>query len=229
LAVTPNTDEAFLREVDEELRRDRLVWFWRSYGRWTIAAIIVALLAFGGFLYWTHARNAAREAEAVKMQDAVDALSSSNLAKAKGPVDALAASSSPGNRGIAKMLQADLLLHANNAKGAAAKFAEVANDTTIGKPIRDLALIRQTNAEYDTLAPQAVVDRLKPLTAKDSAWLGSAGEMVALAYIRLNKPQDARAMFKTIAEAEDVPDSIRQRAVQMENVLGEGATDQKGK
>jgi hypothetical protein len=229
LAVTPKTDEAFLREVDEELRRDRLVRFWRNYGRWTIIAIGVALVVFAGALYWMQNRGAAREAEAVKLQDAVDALTANNAAKAQGPIDTLASSSSPGNRGTAKMLQADALLRANDNKGAAAKFAEVANDTAIGKPIRDLALIRQTNAEYDSLAPQAVIDRLQPLTAKDSAWLGSAGEMVALAYLRLNKPQEARAMFKTIAEAEDVPDSIRQRAVQMENVLSQGATDQKGK
>jgi len=229
LAVTPNTDEAFLREVDEELRRDRLVRFWHAYGRWTLAAIVVALLAFAGFLYWTHTSNVAKEAEQVHMQDVVDDLSAGNAAKAKPLLDTLAASSAPGNRGVAKMIQADALLRANDVKRAAAKFAEVAGDDAVGKPIRDLALIRQTSAEYDTLAPQAVIDRLKPLAVKDSAWLGSAGEMVALAYLRLNKPQDARAMFKTIAEADDVPDSIRQRAVQMENVLEQGATDQKGK
>lgn len=229
MAVTPNTDQTFLREVDDELRRDRLVRFWRAYGRWTIVAIITLLAAFGGFLYWTHARNVAREAEAVKLQDAVDALTSNNAAKAKAPVDALAGSSTPGNRGIARMIQADTLLRAGDSKGAAAKFAEVAGDTAIGQPIRDLALIRQTGVEYDALAPQAIIDRLQSLAAKDSPWLGSAGEMVALAYIRLNKPQEARAMFKTIAEADEVPDSIRQRAVQMESVLGEGTTDQKGK
>jgi hypothetical protein len=229
LAVTPKTDEAFLREVDEELRRDRLVNFWHDYGRWTIGAIVAALLIFGGVLYWRYASNTAIEAEAVKMQDAVDALSTGNAAKAKGPIDALATSSSPGNRGTAKMLQADQLLQANNAKGAAAKFAEVAGDTTIGKPMRDLALIRQTAVEFDTLPPQTVVDRMKPLTVKDSAWVGSAGEMVALAYIRLNKTAEARAMFKTIAETDGVPDSIRQRAVQMVSALSDGATDQKGK
>jgi hypothetical protein len=127
------------------------------------------------------------------------------------------------------MLQADQLLQANNAKGAAAKFAEVAGDTAIGKPIRDLALIRQTVIEFDTLPPQTVIDRMKPLAVKDSAWVGSAGEMVALAYLRLNKSAEAQAMFKTIAETDGVPDSIRQRAVQMVNAVSDGATDQKGK
>ena len=31
MAVTPHTDEAFLREVDEELRRDQLTSFWTRY------------------------------------------------------------------------------------------------------------------------------------------------------------------------------------------------------
>ena len=229
MAVTPNTDQAFLREVDEELRRDRLIRFWRNYGWWTVGAIVLALAVFAGVLFWNHSRDAARAAESVKLQDGIDALSAANTAKAKPLIDTLAASSTPGNRGVAKLLQADALLRAGDVKGAAAKFAEVAGDTRIGQPIRDLALIRQTAAEYDALAPQAVIDRLKPLTAKDSAWLGSAGEMVAVAYLRLNKPEDARGMFKTIAESDDVPDPIRQRAVQMENVLGQGATDQKGK
>ena len=53
--------------------------------------------------------------------------------------------------------------------------------------------------------------------------------MVAMAYLRLNKPNDARAMFKTIAETETVPDSIRQRAVQGVDAVDVGAADQKGK
>ena len=38
LAVPPNTNEAFLREVDEELRRDQLVDVWRRYGTLAIVA-----------------------------------------------------------------------------------------------------------------------------------------------------------------------------------------------
>ena len=229
MAVTPKTDEAFLREVDDELRRERVVHYWRDYGRWTLVAIVVALLLFAGFLYWRHSANVAREAEAVRMQDAVDALNAGDKTKAKTAIDALATSGAPGNRGTAKMLQADQLLQAGDAKSAAAKFAEVAGDTAIGQPMRDLALVRQTAIEFDSLAPQAVIDRMKPLAVKDSAWIGSAGEMVAISYLRLNRASEAQAMFRTISESDGVPDSIRQRAVQMTNAANDGATDQKGK
>ena len=42
MAVTPHTDEAFLREVDEELRRDQLTSFWTRYGRWLVGGIGIA-------------------------------------------------------------------------------------------------------------------------------------------------------------------------------------------
>ena len=82
-----------------------------------------------------------------------------------------------------KFVQADILLNKQDLKGAAAKFAEVANDTSLPGEFRDLALLRQTAAEYDTLKPQAVVDRLRGLASKQSPWFGSAGELVAMAHL----------------------------------------------
>jgi hypothetical protein len=53
LAVTPDTpDEAFLREVDDDLRRERMENFAKTYGKWLIAAVVVFLIAVAGYLYW---------------------------------------------------------------------------------------------------------------------------------------------------------------------------------
>jgi hypothetical protein len=121
------------------------------------------------------------------------------------------------------------LLAAGKTKEAAAKYGEVAGDSSVGQPIRDLATIRQTHTEFDTLAPQVVIDRLKPLATSDSAWLGSAGEMIAMADLKLNRLAEARAMFKMIAESDKVPGSIRDRAVQATQALDTGTNVQKGK
>jgi hypothetical protein len=229
LAVTPNTDEAFLREVDEELRRDQIVGVWTSHGRLILGAIIAALVIFGAVLLWRYESNNRAEAQANKLQSAFDALAAGDAAKAKAPLAELDGASVPGYRAIAQMTEANQLVQAGKVKDGAAKFAAVAADASVGKPLRDYALVRQTNIEFDGLAPQAIINRMKPLATKDSAWLGSAGEMVAMAYLRLNKPDQARAMFKTITESENVPDSIRQRAVQGVDAVDVGTTDQKGK
>ncbi|MDB5714785.1 MAG: hypothetical protein JWO15_2182, partial [Sphingomonadales bacterium] len=59
MASTPPTNQAFLREVDDELRRDQFASVWQRWGRLIIVAIVVLLVALGGFLYWQ-----SRQAEA---------------------------------------------------------------------------------------------------------------------------------------------------------------------
>ena len=54
MALPPinTTEDSFLREVDEELRRDQLTGFWKRYGRWIIAGIGLGLAALAGWLVW---------------------------------------------------------------------------------------------------------------------------------------------------------------------------------
>ena len=85
---------------------------------------------------------------------------------------------------------------------------------------RDLALVRQTAAEYDTLKPEQVVARLKSLAIPGNAWFGSAGEMVGVAYMRMNKPDLAAATFKAMIADEQVPGTIRSRVIQLAGIYG---------
>ncbi|KQU53166.1 hypothetical protein ASG67_10105 [Sphingomonas sp. Leaf339] len=220
MALPPDTNVAFLREVDDEVRRDRLTNFWTKWGLWSIAGVVAALALLGGFLFWQHRSREAAGAEGEQLQTAFDALGQGQFDKAAAPLKTLAGSDAAGYRALAKFTQADLLLQKQDLKGAAAIFASVATDTGVGQPFRDLALIRQTAAEYDTLKPQTVVERMRPLAVPGNPWLGSAGEMMALAQIRLGQQAQAGQLFGRIARDEGVPDSLRQRAVQMAGVLG---------
>lgn len=220
LALTPQSNEAFLREVDEELRRDQVRDFGVRYGRLLLIAIVVGLAIFAGVLYWQHRQQEAAGIEGQRFGDALTALGAGNEAAAQKPLAELATSKLDGYRAGALFTQADILLQKDDLKGAAAKFAAVANDASLPRPFRDLALIRQTSAEYDTLKPQVVVSRLRGLAMKGQPWLGSAGEMVAVAYLRMNQPDRAGALFGEIARDETVPETLRQRAVQMASALG---------
>ncbi|MBB3911228.1 tetratricopeptide repeat protein [Sphingomonas desiccabilis] len=220
MALTPQNNQAFLREVDEELRRDQVASFGRRYGLWVAVAIVAVLAAFGGWIWWQHHQKEKAAEQGVLLQQAMDDLGASKVNAATGALAKLENSGSDGYRASAKFVQADILLNKQDLKGAAAKFAEVANDSSLPGEFRDLALLRQTAAEYDTLKPQAVVDRLRGLASKQSPWFGSAGEMVAIAYVRLGRRDLAGKMFGEMAQTESVPESIRQRAVQMASALG---------
>ena len=226
MAVTPNSNEAFLREVDDELRRDELAGFWEKWGRWVIGGIVGALAIFGGVLYWQQHTEDAAGVEGERLQAAFESIGTNNFGAAATPLAQIAGSQRAGYRALAMFTQGDVLLQKQDLKGAAAKFGQIAGDASLGKPFRDLALLRQTTAEYDALKPQVVIERLRPLAVPGNAWFGSAGELVAIAYARSGRRDLAGALFSQIARNDDVPDTIRQRAVQMAGVLGVDAVAQ---
>ena len=52
MAQPPDTiNETFLREVDENLRRDQLADFGKKYGNWIIAGLIIFLAAAGSVIF----------------------------------------------------------------------------------------------------------------------------------------------------------------------------------
>ena len=57
MAIKPVSNEAFYREVDEELRRDQLAGTWKRYG-WLIVGGVVLLLAIvGGVIWWQNEKR----------------------------------------------------------------------------------------------------------------------------------------------------------------------------
>ena len=224
MALPPDSStEVFMREVDDEVRRDRMAEFGRRWGVPIIGAVLLALAAFGAFLYWQHRQREAAGLEGERMQAAFDQLANTQVKQAEPGIAALATSGKGAYRALAKFTQADILLQRQDLRGAAQRFAEVAGDTSIAQPFRDLALVRQTAAEFDALRPQVVVERMRPLAVPGGAYLGSAGEMMAAAQLRLGQRAAAAQMFSRISSDTTVPESIRQRAVQMAGVLGAGA------
>lgn len=220
MAQPPATSDAFLREVDDELRRDQLADAWQRWGRIGIGAVVALLLLFAGWLYWNHRSEQQEGEQGEQLQAAYDDLAAGQATNADAALTQLAGSGKEGYRALAQLTQADELLRKGDTKGAAAKFATVAGDTSLGQPFRDLALVRQTVAEYDTLPPQTAIERLRPLATPGSPWFGTAGELTAIAYLRQNRRDLAGKLFGQVAQAPDVPDSIRQRAVQMASAMG---------
>lgn len=229
MASTPPTNEAFLREVDEELRRDEIQSLWKRYGRWSVGALGLVLAVWGGWLVWENQRAKAAGAEGEQLSLALDDLQGGNTAAAEEKLKKLGTSDHEGYRASALMAQAGVTMERGDLAGAAKQFGVIAADTGIDQPWRDLALIRQTAAEFDTMKPDAVVARLQPLAVKGNPWFGSAGEMVAMSYLRMGKPELAGKLFADIGKDESVPETIRSRAVQMAGSLGVDAVDTSAK
>jgi hypothetical protein len=224
VALTPQNSEAFMREVDDAVRQDQLLTFWQRYGRWLVVAVIAGLALFAGWLYWQHYSTTRSQAVSEQMDQIVETAAGGGTPDAK-QLDALANASQPGFRASALLVKAGVAARKGDTKAAIAAYKAMADNGDLDQPYRDLALIRQTALEFETLKPQQVVDRLKPLAVEGAPWFGSAGELVAIAYMKMRKPDLAGPIFAAMAKDENVPESIRSRARQMAGVLGVDAID----
>lgn len=227
MALTPQNSEAFMREVDDAVRQDRLLSFWSRFGRWIAIAVVLVLALFGGWLYWQHHSKTQAEAVSEDMDRLVETAVGGGTPDAK-QIDALIDADQPGFRASARLVQAGAAARKGDGKAAIALYKAMVEDSKLDQPYRDLALVRQTALEFDALKPQQIVDRLKPLAVEGAPWFGSAGEMVAIAYMKMDKRDLAGPMFAAIAKDGNVPETIRSRARQMAGLLGVDAVETPG-
>lgn len=214
--------DGFLREVDDALREDQFLAAMRRYGKPLAGVIVAGLLGLAGYLYWDHSRGQAAAELSERTIIALDRLGSGAAAAdtAAGELAPLAKEGGPAARANAALLHAAILQQQGKSAAAAKEFAAVAASADAPQPLRDMALLRQTAIEFDQLPPATVIDRLKGLAVPGNAWFGSAGELTALAQLKLNQPDRAGKLLAAIGKDEAVPASIRTRVRQLAGQLG---------
>ncbi len=221
MALLPGeTDDSFIREVDEEYRRAQLTSLWSRWGRWLIVGLVVFLAALGGFLWWRAEQARAAGVDGEDFSKAQAKLETGNTPAALPILDRLAGGSAGGYATLAKLtLAANAVQAGDNAKASVILNA-IAADAAQPQPFRDLALVKATRLDFDTLPPATIIARLKPLSAPGNPWFGVAGEMTALARLKSGQPQLAAALLADIAKDETVPATLRGRARQLAVSLG---------
>ena len=227
LAENKDVDEAFLREVDDELRRAQLAGFWKRWGRLLVVAVGVGLIAFAGYLWWHQEQKRKAGELGEKLVQAFTSVDSGNEQRATAAFSELKLSGNKGYRTAAMLAEAELAMKKGDAKKAAEGFGAIAADPIAPKAYRDLALVRQTALQFDSLQPSEVIARLKPLAVAGNPWFASAGEMTAIAYLNENKPDLAGPLFAAIARDAEAPPSSRARTAQMAASLGIDAEQMK--
>ena len=220
MAIKPSDPDTFMREVDEELRRERLNKIVSRYGWAIVGGIVLLLGAIGGYIWWQDRQQQQAATQGEALLQALDGMEAGNRNLAASKIGPLATSNVEGYRIAALFARASSQAEAGQNPAAIATLKSIAEDQNIAEPYRQAALVRQTALEFDQLQPRIVIQRLGPLARPGQAWFGTAGEMVGIAHLRMQRTDLAGPLFKQIAEDRNVPSSIRTRAVQMAGSLG---------
>jgi hypothetical protein len=203
-------NEGFAREVDEELRVDRLTAWWRRW-RWAIIAgalaIVVGTAASVGWDAW---RERVRTADARAFDQALQ--QHDGAAPTADALAGMAGDAATGYAAVARLTAAQLYANAGQSDRARDMLEAVAADSGVPARYRDLARLLDIAASFDATGPDAVIAELQPLTEAGAPWRHSARELLAAAQLEAGDRADARVTLDELVADDQTPQSMRGRA-----------------
>lgn len=208
-----------IREVDEELRRERLANIWKNYGGYIAGAailIVAATAGWRGYEYYANKQAQAASDRYVAAQKlAADATKTDDAITA---FKAIAGDAPSSYRLLARFSAAAELGKKDAAEGAAA-FDAIANDSSVEQLMRELASIRGAVLVVDTADVADMQKRLAPALADGSAFRHSANELLALAHLRAGNQAEAQKLLLLLAFDPETPPGMRNRAQRLQATI----------
>lgn len=214
--------DLLIKEVDEELQRERFEKLWKRYGGWVIGAAIAVVLVVAGYQGWQYWQGQVRAAEATRYAQALEALEGGDEDRAIGLFAELGGEGRTGYALLAQLRRADLLAARGEVEPARAAYESIAGDATNPRRYRELALLRSVLLGLETEDPRLLLSRLEPLTDDGSVWRHVGRELAALLAQRQGDTDRAVALYRQVAEDETAPQGARRRAAEMLAALGQG-------
>lgn len=215
-----------IREVDEELRRERLANIWKQYGGYIALGAFLVVAGVAGWRGYEYYANKQAEAASERFVAAQKlAGESGKTDEAAAAFKALAADSPAAYRMLSRLsLAAEL--GKKDAKEGANAFEAIANDSSAEQLVRDLARVRAAALLVDSADVAEMQKRLGPALEKSSAFYHSANELLGLAYIRAGDQANAQKIFLQLAFDPETPPGLRNRAQRLQSVLFSAAPAQ---
>ena len=206
-------------EVDEEVRRERMLKIWKRFGPFLVAAVVTFIAGMGGKIYWDQWRERLRIGESDRYQQALVLLTQGNSAPAKAILEDLGANSKFGYRLLARLQIASNLAREGQRAAALGAFDALAADTDLERRYREYAALMAASLAIDEGELDAALARLQPLMAEEAPWKFSARELYGTALYFKGDFDGAEKAFTALLGDTQAPPDLQGRAQEMLLVL----------
>lgn len=217
------SNDTLLREVDEELRRDRIRKLWRQTAPFIIgAAVAVVLLVAGyeGWSWWTES-NASRSSD--QFYTAATAADGTDFDAAKKALDEVIAQGSGAYPALAQFREASLLAQQGKIDEAVAAYDSLATTQT-STHLREVALVMGAMLLVDKGDVAAVQQRVEGSLVAESPMRNAAREVLGLTQYNAGQLDDAMKTFQSIIDDPFSSRDLQGRVqIYVQQLLAEGA------
>jgi hypothetical protein len=205
------------QEVDEDLRRDKALAFWKKYQNHIIGFAIIAVAATAGFSGWKYWKQQRIEANGAAYLQALQTLQKDP--KAAAPQFETLAKDGGGFAVLARFQQASQTLKDGDKAKAAEQFSAIAKDGSVDKALKDLAAVQGGLAWLDAGKPEDAAKLVEGLTGDNEPYRYSALEVQAQAALAAGDKAKAKTIYEQLKQLGALPNAPQGVAARAEIML----------
>lgn len=212
--VNPDLTDAFIQEVDEDVKNDNLKALWDKYGVLIVAFVVLAVsvtISFDQIKNWRITQNQQRTEEYMAAAQI----------RADNPEANIAALQqvSQKNQGIfsdfARLQIANVLLSQDKIEEALTALENLVNDKQVNSEVKHVALIKLATYRLDTMDKASFEQLLQPLLTENTSWTPMAQDLLAMSAIKNGDIEAARNIYENILKIDDLPDGFKNKIQDM--------------
>jgi hypothetical protein len=212
------------REIEEELRRERLLKLWDAYGTYIVAAAVLLVLGVAGWQYYGHRQARANEAASTQYIIALTDFAAKRSYDAQKALEDLLVKAPSGYATLARLRLAAYDGAEGNAADALAGYDQIAKDKSADPLLADFARLQSAMLKFDKANFTELRNQLSQLATDRSPWRHSARELLGLGAAKAGRPEEAKNYFQRLLNDRGTPQGIAERARVMMAVLAKAET-----
>jgi hypothetical protein len=205
-------NDQLIREVDEDLQRERYERLWKQYGKYVLVGAAALIIGTASFSSWKTYRQKHDESATATLMAMLSAPDAQTVATADKLAAFATAEQGENHATLARFYEAAARRIGNQPEQAITIYDAIANDSRAADEFRQLATLFAVQLQIDKGDIAALRTRLEPLTAQDRPWRFTAQEYLGLLAIRSNDRASAHDIFNKIAGDAVAPSDLRARA-----------------
>lgn len=204
-------NDPLLREVDEELRRERFEKLWEQYGIYIVGAAAFLVALVGGYKLWETRQQSLAETGGAQYEAAVKLVDANKSDEARKALDEIIAGGHKGYASLAQLHLAGLHLKAGRPKDAVAVFESLANSSNADSDMKTFAALQAASLRLGEADFTEMQNRLNALMGGTTAWRIPARELLGTAAYKAGKLEEARNLLQPLLADPQTPRGTLQR------------------
>ena len=212
-------DDIF-KEVDEELREERLTKIWKRIGPYVVGILSGAIIITSAVIGYREYDETQRQNWGVQFAEAMNLSEEGNWQESLDLFDTLTEKTNLGYKTLS-LFQAASLYARNGNKEKALEIYQSLENKALDENFRDLATLMLIYLQFDNADPEILEKRIEKLASKGNPWYYNAVELKGFLFAKQKNKEKQIEIFNILSKDNKAPEGVRTRANDMLAILGE--------